>query len=482
MKLKIYNTLSRKLEEFIPIEANKLRFYHCGPTVYWAQHIGNLRGMTMGDLVVRTFKYLNYETLHVRNYTDVGHLTGDNIGDADSGEDRMEKSARAQKLSPDIIAQKYIDQFEEDTKAINLLEPTHKPRATEYIPQMVEMTQTLIEKGFAYETDLAVYFDVKKFPDYTKLSGQNLEKMQKDAGKGDVSDAQKKSPLDFALWFFKAGVHKNSLQSWPSPFKSKLVKKGRGFPGWHIECSVMSKTLLGDALDAHMGGVEHIPIHHTNEIAQSESANNKKFVNYWLHNEHLLVNDKKMAKSEGTGYSLQEIMEHGFDPLTLRYFFLTAHYRSKQNFTWEALKNAQASLEEMKNKIATLMLFTKEQQAERSEAALALKQKFENALADDFSIPQALATAWETLKSEAMPQEKLQLLFEFDKVLGLKLNETNARQTLSDTPENIKSLIAKREQARKNKDFKKSDDLRKQVENLGFELQDTPDGIRIYKK
>ena len=175
-------------------------------------------------------------------------------------------------------------------------------------------------------------------------------------------------------------------------------------------------------------------------------------------------------------------MEHGFDPLTLRYFFLTAHYRSKQNFTWEALKNAQASLEEMKNKIATLMLFTKEQQAERSEAALALKQKFENALADDFSIPQALATAWETLKSEAMPQEKLQLLFEFDKVLGLKLNETNARQTLSDTPENIKSLIAKREQARKNKDFKKSDDLRKQVENLGFELQDTPDGIRIYKK
>lgn len=479
--IKIFNTLSKQLESFSPIEKNKVRFYHCGPTVYWTQHIGNLRGMTMGDLVVRTFRYFGYEVLHARNYTDVGHLTGDTVGLADQGEDRMMKSAEKEGVSPDAIAQKYIDQFEADTKAINLLEPTFKPRATEYIQQMIAMVKTLLEKGFAYETDLAVYFDVKKFPQYTELSKQKLENIVKDAGKAEVSDPQKKYPADFALWFFRAGAHDKALQFWPSPFKSKLIENGIGFPGWHIECSVMSKTLLGDTLDLHMGGVEHIPIHHTNEIAQSEAANGVKFVNYWLHNEHLLVDNKKMAKSEGTTYSLQEVLDKGFEPMALRYFFLTAHYRSKQNFSWEALKNAELGLREMRNKVSQLLAKAKPAPV-NSETATESKKRFEDALADDINAPAALAVAWETLRSEMAPEEKLGLIFEFDKVLGLKLNETTQKQELKEVPEQLKTLLSEREKARKEKNFAKSDEIRKEIDSLGYEIQDGQDRIKIFLK
>ena len=437
--------------------------------------------MTTGDLIVRTMRYFGYEVLHARNYTDVGHLTGDNIGNADIGEDRMEKGAKREGLSPKEIADKYINQFESDAKAINLLDPTFKPRATEYIQQMIEMVKTLIAKNFAYETDLAVYFDVRKFPSYTELSRQNLENVIKDAGKGEVSDPQKKYPADFVLWFFKTGVHKNALQHWRSPFNSKLVQDGDGFPGWHIECSVMSKTLLGDTLDLHMGGVEHIPIHHTNEIAQSEAANGVKFVNYWLHNEHLLVDGKKMAKSEGTSYSLQEIIDKGFEPMALRYFFLTAHYRSKQNFTWEALKNAQASLNEMRNRVGQLLAKTKPT-AIMSETASGFKKRFENSLTDDINASAALAVAWETLKSEMTPEEKLGLIFEFDKVLGLKLKESERKQELKEIPEQLKSLLSEREKARNEKNFAKSDEIRKKIESLGYEIQDSQEGIKLLKK
>lgn len=479
--LKLYNTLTRRLEEFKPLDLGKIKLYHCGPTVYWTQHIGNLRGMTMGDLIVRSFKYFGYETKHARNYTDVGHLTGDNLGDADLGDDRMEKSARRESLSPDQIAKKYILQFENDTQKLNLLEPDFKPRATEFIQPMIEMIKTLLQKGFAYETDLAVYFDVLKFPDYAKLSRQNLGKMQKDAGKGEVSDPKKKSPFDFSLWFFRAGAHQNALQHWPSPFHSKLVENGVGFPGWHLECSVMSKTLLGETLDMHLGGVEHIPIHHTNEIAQSEAASGKKFVNYWLHNEHLLVDNRKMAKSEGTGYCLQEIIDRGFEPLALRYLFLTAHYRSKQNFTWEAMKNAETSFKEMKNKVSALLAQARPQLI-ASKPAEKLKAKFENALKNDLNLPVGLACAWEVFASTISPEEKLSLIFGFDKVLGLKLDEVRPRQTLSAIPKNIESFVKEREAARKNKDFKKSDELRQKIEALGFEIQDTPEGLKIFKK
>ncbi|HTW96541.1 MAG TPA: class I tRNA ligase family protein, partial [Candidatus Methylomirabilis sp.] len=273
-KLYLYNTLGRKKEEFKPIKKGQATFYYCGPTVYWVQHIGNLRGSFCADIVHRTLEYLGYKVKMVRNYTDVGHL----VSDEDSGEDKMEKGARREGLDPKEIAEKYIAVYEQDTKDLNILEPWRKPRATKHIKEMQAMVKTLLEKGFAYATPLAIYFDVAKFPNYTALSGQNLEKNIIGEGSGDVNDPAKKHARDFALWFFRAGVHANALQFWKSPFKSPLVKAGEGFPGWHIECSAMSKKYLGDTLDIHMGGIEHIPVHHTNEIAQSEAANGVKFV------------------------------------------------------------------------------------------------------------------------------------------------------------------------------------------------------------
>ncbi|PLX21133.1 cysteine--tRNA ligase, partial [Candidatus Parcubacteria bacterium] len=332
-KISLYNTLNRKKEEFKPLRPNELSVYYCGPTVYWTQHIGNLRGAFCTDVITRTFEYLGYKVNLVRNYTDVGHLSSD----ADEGEDRMEKGAKRENLQPEQIAQKYIDIFENDSKELNIKQPSHKPKATEHINDMIELVSELIEKGFAYVTDLAVYFDVSLVTEYNKLSKQVVEKNISGAGSGAVRDDMKKNPEDFALWFFKAGTHKNAIQFWPSPFKSTLVENGEGFPGWHIECSAMSRHFLGKTIDIHMGGIEHIPVHHTNEIAQSEAANGCVFANYWLHNEHLLVNNGKMSKSEGTSYSLSEIKEKGYKPLALRYFFLQANYRSKQNFTWDAL-------------------------------------------------------------------------------------------------------------------------------------------------
>ncbi|MCK5592402.1 MAG: class I tRNA ligase family protein, partial [Candidatus Pacebacteria bacterium] len=317
MDVKIYNTMSRSKEVFKPIKDEHVGFYQCGPTVYWTQHIGNMRAVTLADFIVRSLQYAGYDVTFVRNYTDVGHMTSD----ADTGDDKMEKGAKREGLSPKEIADKYIAIYEQDVTDLNTLSPDFKPKATENIDGIIEMTQTLLDKGYAYTTPLAIYFDISKAEDYTKLSRQNMEEIIDGAGSSDVEDPDKIHSADFALWIFKAGKHKNALQFWTSPFQSPLVSNGEGFPGWAIECSVMSKKHLGATLDIHMGGVEHIPIHHTNEIAQSESANDAPYVNYWLHNGHLLVNNTKMSKSEGTSYSLAELKEKGFDPLALRYFF-----------------------------------------------------------------------------------------------------------------------------------------------------------------
>ena len=468
----LYNTLMRQREEFKPITSGQVLFYHCGPTVYWTQHIGNLRGMTMGDLLRRSLEYCGYDVKHVRNYTDVGHLTSD----SDTGVDKMEKGAKREGKTPDEIAQKYIDIFETDTKALNLLEPTFKPRATEYIGQMIDMISTLLEKGFAYTTDLAVYFDVTKFSTYTNLSRQQMDKQQGGAGKADVSDPRKIHAADFALWFFKAGVHAGAIQYWKSPFQSLLVRDGVGFPGWHIECSAMSKALLGNTLDIHLGGVEHIPVHHTNEIAQSEAANGVKFVNYWLHNEHLLVDDKKMAKSEGTGFSLQEVMDHGYDPLVLRYFFLQAHYRSKQNFTWEALDGAKKALNLLRDFVASWKSGVRPDD-KISATGGAYKKRFADAVSDDVNVPKALAVVWEMTKADIPDAEKLSLILDFDRVLGLGLSDWKQEEI----PVDILQLVDKRNALRKEKKFSESDIIRKQIEHLGYVIEDAADGVRVKK-
>jgi len=469
--LRVYNTLTRQKEEFKPITEDKVLFYQCGPTVYWTQHIGNLRAMTMADLIRRSLQYLGYEVNFVRNYTDVGHL----VSDQDEGEDKMDKGARAEGKTPAEIAQKYIDIFENDTKALNILEPTHKPRATEYIEKMQEMVSALLDKGFAYITPKAVYFDVSKAKNYTKLSGQKFEQNIVGAGSGDVSDPEKKHPADFALWFFKTGVHSNALQTWDSQWSAS--GKARGFPGWHIECSAMIKSLLGDTIDIHMGGVEHIPVHHTNEIAQSESVNGVPLSNYWLHNEHLTVNGGKMAKSQGTGFALSELTEKGCAPLALRYFFLQAHYRSKQNFTWESLDAAQTAYRRLQSVVAGLKSGQGNQGTSESEEKRQMYlAQFRDVLEDDFNIPQALAITWEVAKSNLMREDQLDLLMEFGQVLGLCLGEVLR------VPREVEELVGQREEARKVGNYAEADRLREEIEKSGYTAKDTPEGPRVEKK
>ncbi|MBW6440456.1 cysteine--tRNA ligase [Patescibacteria group bacterium] len=469
MTIKLYDTLSKSMREFEPIEKEKIKLYHCGPTVYWTQHIGNLRGMFCADLAVRTFKYLGYAVTHVRNYTDVGHLTSD----GDEGEDKMEKGVRREGTSPEEIAKKYIAIFEQDTKELNLLEPTVKPRVTQHINAIIKMVQTLIEKKYAYTTDLAIYFEVSKVKNYTKLSGQIMEENIQGAGKSEISDPQKKHSSDFALWFFKAGKHQHALQFWSSPFTSKLVENGNGFPGWHIECSVMSKTYLGNTLDIHMGGIEHIPVHHTNEIAQSESANGVTFANYWLHNEHLLVDNKKMAKSEGTSYSLQELKEKGFHPLSLRYLFLTAHYQSKLNFTWKSLEANQTTL----NKIYT---FLKSCKNNNGKIIADYETRFKEALENNLDSPKALAITWEMIKSKNFnTEDKKATLLKFDEVFGFELNNISPEENI---PQEISNLVNRRNKARENKNWDLSDKLRTEIEMKGFTVKDTSKETRLRKK
>lgn len=458
--LSLFNTLSKKTELLVPVVPGEVKIYQCGPTVYWTQHIGNMRASVVTDTLVRALKYFGYEVKYARNYTDVGHLTSD----SDEGEDKMIKGAKREGLTPDEIAQKYINVFENDVHELNVLSPDFKPRATGYISEMIDLVQILIDKEFAYITPLAVYFDITKAKDYTRLSGQVLENNIEEAGHGAVSDSNKRNPADFAVWFFKAGAHANALQTWPNPFSDK-----EGFPGWHIECSSMIKKLLGNTIDIHLGGVEHIPVHHTNEIAQSESANGVPLANIWMHYEHLLVDGKKMSKSDGTSYSLHDIEEKGFNPLALRYLFLTAHYRSKQNFTWEALEGAQTALTRLQSYLGE----------EVGSINTDYQNRFADFIADDLDTSRALALAWEVVKDQTLSDaDRTATLLDFDKVFGLGLKPRQAEVL----PENIAALALARTTARAAKNWVESDRLRDEINALGWEVLDTDKGQEIRKK
>jgi len=473
MVLKIYNTLGREKQEFKPLKDGKVTFYYCGPTVYSQQHIGNLRGVFCADSIRRSFEYLGYNVNFVSNYTDVGHLTSD----GDGGEDKMEKGSKKEGLSPAEITSKYIKIYEQDANDLNITSPTTRCLATNYISEIIDMVQTLLNKGFAYTTDLAIYFDTSKLENYTQLSGQKIEDLMAGAGTGTVNDKQKKQSTDFVIWFFKAGKHKNALQNWPSPFQSPLVENGDGFPGWHIECSAMAKKHLGDTIDVHMGGIEHIPTHHTNEIAQSESANDKKYVNYWLHNEHLGFDGGKMSKSLGNVVFLEEVKKKGFNSLALRFLFSQTHYRSKQNFTWEALEAAQNGLDHLYNQISELGEGI-------GEVSKDYQEKFKEKIGDDFNLPQSLVIVQELLKSGISNEDKLATILDFDKVLGLKLKENNgSHQELEfgKLPEDIQSFIKERDQARVDKNWIKSDELRDIIQNLGYLIKDSESGTQIFK-
>lgn len=459
MDLYLYNTLTRKKEKFEPINPPYVGIYTCGPTVYNYAHIGNLRTYIFEDILKRVLLYNGYIVKHVMNITDVGHLTSD----ADEGEDKIEREAKKERRSAWEIAEFYTEAFKRDIRKLNIIEPDIWCKATEHIKDFIDLILILENKGYTYKTSDGIYFDTSKVPDYGKLAGQDLESLL--PGARVEYNPEKKNPTDFALWKFSPKDVKRQME-WDSPW-------GVGFPGWHIECSVMSTKYLGQPFDIHCGGIDHIPIHHTNEIAQSEAAFDKPMAKYWLHGEFLVMGDKKMAKSEGNFVTLSDLEEKGYHPLAYRYFCLTAHYRTPLRFTWTALEGAQRALnrlyENMKKYPKKDVEFHKE-----------YEEEFHKAINDDLDMPKAIAITWELIKDDKIPPEvKRATLLQFDKVLGLSLD--NPPEIKVEVPEEIWQLLEERETARKNKDWKKADEIREEIKKRGYIIEDTPQGPRIKK-
>lgn len=460
MPLSLFNTRSGKKETFVPIKEGEVSMYHCGPTVYDFAHIGNLRAYVFADTLRRACEAEGLKVRQVINITDIGHLSSD----ADDGDDKMMKGLKREGLPATFgglkaLADKYTKAFFEDLKALNIkTDGTKFPRATEYVKDDVALIKLLEEKALAYRTKDGVYFDTEKFPEYGALGGLTPLSDLKERVESDG----KKSPRDFALWKFT----KEGRLGFESPW-------GVGFPGWHVECSVMSERLLGQPFDIHTGGVDHIPVHHNNEIAQSEGAYGKPLANIWMHGAFITVNDAKMAKSAGGFTTLQSLTEKGFSPLSYRYFVLGAQYRSPINFSEEALegaKNAYRRLSELFVNLGT----------ENGSVDKEYRQKFEDAVNDDLNTPQALAVLWELVKDQSVsPADKRATLLEFDVVLGLDLDGLGEQLKNMLLPEEVKRFVKEREEARKAGDFKKSDELRGQIQKLGFSVEDTSDGQKI---
>ena len=439
--------------------------YACGPTVYDFAHIGNFRIYTVADLLLRTLRYNDYDVKYVMNITDVGHLTGDNLGDADMGEDRMEKSAAREGKDAWEVAQFYTEAFLKDFKALNLTQPAHLAKATDHIKEQIALIEKLEEKGFTYEISDGIYFDTSKFVDYGKLS--NLDEIK--AGARVEINPEKRSPRDFALWKFSpstsSGLPKRQME-WKSPW-------GVGFPGWHIECSAMAMKYLGDSFDLHIGGVDLRETHHPNEIAQAEAVTGKLFVKYWIHGAFVLVQGERMSKSLGNNYKLYDLEEKGFDPLTLRYLYLQTHYRQEMNFTFSALEAAQQALNHLRSIVS-------EWDAPKIGCA-EYEEKFTSAINDDLNFPEALAVVWDLVKSDYPTSAKAKSLFKFDEVLGLKLSEARKAKalTIADLPEEVQELITEREKLRKEGRYGLADQMRNKIKKSGYDIMDTKDGVQI---
>jgi cysteinyl-tRNA synthetase len=468
MHIHIYNTMTRRKETFQPLESGKVRMYNCGPTVYDQAHIGNMRAYIFADLIRRGFEYLGYTVRQVMNITDVGHLTSD----ADEGEDRMLVGARRTGRDPWEIAEHFTRLFFEDTAALNILRPHVVCRATEHIPEMIGLVERLETKGYTYEIDDGLYFDVSRFPDYGRLSGQTLDEMH--AGARVEVNLQKRHPADFALWRKATPQH---IMQWDSPW-------GRGFPGWHIECSAMSMKYLGETLDIHTGGEDHIATHHPNEIAQSEAATGKPFVNTWMHGRFLRwsEDDRRMSKSSGEFLVVGDLAARGFDPLAFRYHCLTASYRVPLTFSWAGMESAAEGLHSLRGNVRRLADETREVSTSVPPSALA--ERFRAAIADDFNAPEALAVTWETIReaNRAVDGAEKRALFEaaldFDRVLGLRLADATDAETL---PAEVAALIEQREAARATRDWATADELRETIRQRGHEIEDTPSGTRWRK-
>jgi len=456
--LKLWNTATKSQETITPIKPGKIGMYSCGPTVYWDATIGNMRSFLFEDILQRVLELEGLEVKRVMNITDVGHLTDD----ADAGEDKIEKAANKEGTTAWDIAKKYTKLFLSDAKKLDLKIPSPPLlcKATDHIQEQIDLIKELEKKGFTYTTSDGVYFDTSKFPSYGSLSGQKLE--DKEEGARVEVNAEKKNKTDFALWKFSpAGVKRH--MEWTSPW-------GMGFPGWHIECSAMSRKYLGQPFDIHCGGVDHIPVHHENEIAQSEAAYGVKLANCWMHVEFLLVDGQKMSKSLGNVFTVRDLETKGFDPLALRFFFLGASYRQKQNFTWEALQAAQNGLSKLRHIVRGWPV--------GATPASPLRDEFLAALEDDLNTPKALAVVWKLVDADILDGQKAETLKWMDQVFGLGLGEVIGKRIL--IPDEIKALVKGREEARTSKDWVASDRLRDEIAGRGWVVEDTKQGTNVY--
>jgi len=471
--LSLYNTLTKTKENFKSLNPGKVGMYTCGPTVYGYVHIGNIRAYLLSDTIRRYLEYMGFEVRLIKNITDVGHLTDDDVAQGDSGEDKMIKAALLEKKTPEEIARFYEEYFKQTEKELNILPAHFFPRATAHVPQMIKIVEGLIEKGFAYEKNGNVFFDVTKFEEYGRLSGNTLDNLKIGARIEEHPD--KKNPWDFALWIKAPETH---AMKWPSPWSV-------GYPGWHIECSAMSTEYLGNTIDIHTGAEDNIFPHHEAEIAQTECYTGKQYVRYWLHLRHLLVDGQKMAKSKGNFYKLEDIKDKGYSAMDLRMLFLSSHYRSRLNFSWDALEQAHKNLQRINDFVLNLeAVTTRNIESVETFDVSAYQEKFEVAMDDDLNTPLALAITYEIITEvnkkideEVLSSEdakKILVLWKkINSVFGFVLNGQ------AEIPEEIKKLVAEREAARNGKDFKKSDELRKLIEQHGFILEDTKDGQRI---
>ena len=479
--LRFFNTLKRRREKFTPLLPPQVRIYSCGPTVYDYPHLGHMRTYVNTDILLRVLKYWGFKPFQVMNITDVGHLTGDR----DLGEDKLEKRAREKKKTAWEIARRYEKEFFQVLKKLNITPPSVTPRATDNIKEMILLVEELEKKGFTYQTPDGIYFDTSKLVDYGKLA--HLSKGELREGARVEPNPYKKNPTDFALWKFSPEGVKRQME-WESPWGKK------GFPGWHIECSTMAMKYLSPCfvegqfspekfttIDIHTGGIDHIPVHHTNEIAQSEAATGKKFVNYWIHFAFLEIEGKKMSKSLGNFYALGDLEERGYKNLMpLRYFFLTAHYRRKMNFSWEALAGAKSAYRQLIEKTADLL--EREGKLGQGRGVKEYQQNFRRILANDLNTPQALALLWQVLKDQKLKTgEKQFLIFDFDHIFGLKI-KNEAEKLLKSRNKNyskIKELVEKREKLREESRWEEADKIRQEIEKRGYFLEDTPGGTKI---
>ena len=460
MDIYFYNTLTKQKELFKSIKEKEATIYSCGPTVYKDATIGNMRTYLLNDTLRRILKYNGYHLKHVMNITDVGHL----VSDGDEGEDKMIKSAREEHKSPLEIANYYTNLFLRDLERLNIETPEVICRATDHIKEMLEMVKKIMENGYAYETSTAIYFDVSKLDKYGILSGIDLNNQK--AGARVEVDPEKRNPYDFALWI---KAPENHLMKWDSPW-------GPSYPGWHIECSAMSTKYLGEEFDIHTGGIDLVPTHHENEIAQNKGACGKIPAHYWIHGEYLLVDGGKMSKSLGNVYLVDDIMKKGYSPLAYRLFNFSCHYRGKLNFTWDGIESASASLSRLKEGYEKHLNGTEEVS---DEIINDLEDRFHKAINDDMNMPLALSIVWEAVRYKTKSKKIADLLKKFDTVLGIKIDETELKEEI---PQEILDLAEKRKEARNNKNWSESDKLRDMIFKKGYIVKDTKEGTEIVKK